>query len=96
MKIMGFLTKVKEYIKNLRISKKQAIITLILLLSIVVSVVLVQRPQIFKGRADVDISSGLNIQGSNSEEVICEGQTCSTEAEEVIIEIRDPNVFLQD
>ncbi|MEK7616493.1 MAG: hypothetical protein AAB414_00370 [Patescibacteria group bacterium] len=86
----------KEYIKNLRISKKQAIITLILLLGIVFGVILVQKPQIFKGRADVDISSALNIQGTGGEAVKCVQQTCTTKAEEVTIEVKDPDIFLKD
>lgn len=76
--------------------KKQIAIVAILLLGIAVSVFLAQRQQIFKSRADINVSSGLNITGSQGESVTCQGQECETEANEVIIQVTDPNVFLQD
>lgn len=59
-------------------------------------VFLIQKPTIFKGRAEINISSGLKIQGENNEEVECQGQVCKTDAKNVTIEVTDPNVFLKD
>lgn len=79
-----------------KFSKKQIIITVILLLGIIFSVILVQRQQIFKSKAEVDVTEGLKIEGARGEEITCSEGLCETEADEVTIEVIDPNIFLKD
>lgn len=76
--------------------KKQIITIIILIVGLVVTVILVQRPQIFKSRADIDISSGFNISDTSGEKINCEGQTCTTDSEEVTIEVTNPDIFLKE
>lgn len=76
-------------------NKKQLIVTAILIFGLATGVVLVQRQNIFKSKANVDVSSGISVTGTNGEDVNCRGSVCETDAPEVNIEIIDPEIFLE-
>lgn len=83
-------------IAGIKVSKKQIIITVILLLGIIVGVFLVQKQQILKSRADVDVTEGLQVKDVEGNDITCSEDVCETEADEVTIEVTDPNIFLKD
>lgn len=82
--------------KVIKSDKFKLIILVILLIGLIVSLILVQRQQILKSKADIDVSSAFSIYGNQGELIKCGGNVCETEADEVTIEVTDPNVFLQE
>ena len=76
---------------NLKLSKKQVLISVFLLLGIAISVYLMQQTQVFKSKADLDVSSTLDISGDR-DDPDCSGDSCTTESDTVTIQLKaDPN-----
>lgn len=90
------MNKLREYFGDLNISKKQIIITLILLIGIAFGVILVQRQQILKSRADVDIQNAFEIRDNEGNSLDCSGDTCETDSLDVQIKIKDLNSLISD
>lgn len=81
-------------IDNYQISKKQLLATIIILVGLIVTVILVQRPQIFKGRASGDdVFNSINIYGNEGDlKQNCTWNgpgeyTCQTESDEVQLDL---------
>lgn len=93
MKSLRDLNELKFLFKN---NKLRLISLIVLIIGLIVGVFLIQKPQIFKSRANIDVSSAFSISGNQGESVNCSGNTCETEATDVTIEVIDPNIFLQE
>ena len=68
-------------IGSIAISRKQLISLLVLLvltIGLVVAIILVRNQQIFKSRANIDLSSTFTVTDEIGNEVNCSGTTCST------------------
>lgn len=81
--------------KNLKISKKQIIIIIILVLGIVFSVTLVQKPQIFKSRAQ-EVYNAFEINDSEGNSLNCTQNTCQSDSLDIQIKVRDLNSLISN
>lgn len=90
------MNRIKEYFADINISKKNIIITLILLIGIAVGVILVQRQQILKSRADVDIQNAFEIMDNEGNQLECSDNSCQTKSLDIQIKIKDLNSLISD
>lgn len=90
------MNRIKEYFADINISKKNILITLILLIGIAVGVILVQRQQILRSRADVDIQNAFEIRDNEGNSLECADNTCLTESLDIQIKIKDLNSLISD
>lgn len=90
------MNRIKEYFADINISKKNILITLILLIGIAVGVILVQRQQILRSRADVDIQNAFEIRDNEGNSLECVDNTCKTESLDIQIKIKDLNSLISD
>lgn len=76
-----------------KISKKQQLALLIILLvGLIVSVYLVLQQQVFKSKANIDISSSFYMDADS--EVNCSGSVCTTESNNVTLYLKgDPDTL---
>lgn len=81
--------------KNLKISRKQIIITLILILGIVFSVILVQKPQIFRSRA-YEVYNAFEITDGKGNTLNCTQNTCQTDSLDIQIKVLDLNSLISN
>lgn len=90
------MNNIKEYFADINLSKRKFIVTFILLIGIVVGVILVQRQQILKSRADVDIQNAFEIRDIEGNSLECSSNSCQTESLDIQIKIKDLNSLISD
>lgn len=80
-------------IGNFRVSKLQIIILTVLLVGMAAGVILVQRQQTLKSKAEQDIGDNFEITDDQGNELNCQGSECETKSLDVQIRIKDINGF---
>lgn len=84
-----------EIMRDLKINWLHLLIIGAMLVVIPISIYLVKHQQIFKSRANLDISSSLDVGGN--QEVTCSGNTCTTQSNTVTIQLKDnPNTLFNN
>ncbi len=82
-------------IGDLKISKLQILILIILFVGIIVGVILVQRQQIFKSRA-YDIRNSFEVTDPDGNQLNCSGTSCDTKSLDVKVKIKDLNSLIEN
>ena len=75
---------------------RQIIILVILLLGLIIGVILVQKQQIFKSRADLNIGSNIEVTDPDGNQLNCSGTSCDTKSLDVKVKIKDLNSLIED
>ena len=67
---------------------------LLLMIGLIFTIIVVQRQQNYRGRAELDVAKTFTVTDPEGQPVSCEGTTCTTGAESVHVEFNEEN--LQD